>query len=90
MRVIPNLSNGSIDFTQSFSSVTSSYAMKYTACAASMGIQAVYDVRWNVTTTPWDKAEVVMVGARAGTSTSANSNPLLYADHEDSNEALFR
>lgn len=56
-------SSGSIDFTQTFSTVTSGYAMKYTVCGVSNGTQAVYDVRWNIKTLPSGKAEFVVVGA---------------------------
>jgi prepilin-type N-terminal cleavage/methylation domain-containing protein len=41
-------SNGAIDFTQSYSSITSHYAMRYVDCSASGGIQTTYEVRWNV------------------------------------------
>jgi Tfp pilus assembly protein PilV len=40
--------NGSIDFTQAYSSVTSNYAMQYVDCSTAGGIQTTYDVRWNV------------------------------------------
>jgi len=39
--------NGTIDWTQSYSSVPGGYAMRYIGCGAN-GSQAVYDVRWNV------------------------------------------
>jgi prepilin-type N-terminal cleavage/methylation domain-containing protein len=42
------LSNGTIDFTQSYTSLTTSgYAMRYVVCTTG-GSQATYDVRWNV------------------------------------------
>jgi type II secretory pathway pseudopilin PulG len=40
--------NGTIDFTQAYSSVTSNYAMQYVDCSTAGGIQTTYDVRWNV------------------------------------------
>jgi prepilin-type N-terminal cleavage/methylation domain-containing protein len=40
--------NGTIDFTQAFSSVTANYAMQYVDCSVAGGIQTTYDVRWNV------------------------------------------
>jgi prepilin-type N-terminal cleavage/methylation domain-containing protein len=40
--------NGTIDFTQAFSSVTTTYAMQYVDCSVAGGIQTTYDVRWNV------------------------------------------
>jgi Tfp pilus assembly protein PilV len=66
-----NLSGGNIDFTQSFSSIASGYAMKYTVCGASSGTQAVYDVRWNVQLVPSGKATLVAVGARLSNSGSS-------------------
>jgi len=69
-----NLSGGNIDFTQSFSSVTSGYAMQYAVCGPDP--KTVYDVRWNVQTVPSGNAVFVVVGARAGDS---NSNVQLYA-----------
>jgi len=69
---------GIIDFTQSFSSVTSGYAMQYTVCGVSNNTQAVYDVRWNVTTAPSGKANLVVVGARSGAGTT-NATAALYA-----------
>ncbi len=58
-------STGKIDFSQSYSSVTSGYAMKYTVCGISSGIQSTYDVRWNITLLPSGKEEYVVVGAEA-------------------------
>jgi prepilin-type N-terminal cleavage/methylation domain-containing protein len=64
--------SGKIDYTQGFSGVTTGYAMKYTACNTVNGTKAVYDVRWNITTAPSNKEELVVVGARfIGTSTDA-------------------
>lgn len=40
--------DGTIDFTQSFSSITSDYAMKYVDCSSAGGVRTTYDVRWNV------------------------------------------
>jgi prepilin-type N-terminal cleavage/methylation domain-containing protein len=40
--------DGTIDFTQSFSSITSNYAMRYVDCSTTGGIQTTYEVRWNV------------------------------------------
>jgi prepilin-type N-terminal cleavage/methylation domain-containing protein len=42
-------SDGSIDFTQSYSTLLSSnYGMRYVDCSASGGAQTIYEVRWNV------------------------------------------
>lgn len=71
-------SNGTIDFTQDVSTVAGGYAVSYTVCNASTGAQTLYDVRWNITTTPSGKEELVVVGAQlAGGSSSANAR--LYA-----------
>jgi Tfp pilus assembly protein PilV len=56
--------SGNIDFTQSFGSVASGYAMTYTVCGVSSGAQRVYDVRWNVQLLPSGRAEFVVVGAK--------------------------
>jgi Tfp pilus assembly protein PilV len=40
--------DGTIDFTQSYSDITSDYAMQYVDCSSAGGIQTTYDVRWNV------------------------------------------
>jgi Tfp pilus assembly protein PilV len=65
--------SGNIDFTQSFSSVPSGYAVKYTVCGATSGTQFVYDVRWNVTLLPSGKEELVVVGAQPAGSASADA-----------------
>lgn len=75
-------SDGDIDFTQSFSSVPSGYAMKYTACNLVNGTQAVYDVRWNIATTPSKKEELVVVGAQFYGSNSS-ADPQLFAPAVD-------
>jgi prepilin-type N-terminal cleavage/methylation domain-containing protein len=63
--------SGNVDFTQSFASVTSGYAMLYYACAASTGDRAaVYDVRWNIKTLTTDAKLVTVSARRNGTSTS--------------------
>ncbi|HKS66343.1 MAG TPA: prepilin-type N-terminal cleavage/methylation domain-containing protein [Candidatus Acidoferrales bacterium] len=64
-------STGKVDFSQSFSSVTSGYAIQYIACGMSSGIQTAYDIRWNIKQLPpgaggvASKEEYVVVGARA-------------------------
>lgn len=71
-----NLSGGNVDYTQSFASVPSGYAIEYTVCGVSNGTQSVYDVRWNVTTVPSGDADFVVVGARP---LGAGNNPLVFA-----------
>ncbi len=65
-------STGDIDFTQSYSSLTTAFpnnAMKYVACGVS-GQQSTYDVRWNVLTlTSYTKLITVsarQIGAQGG------------------------
>jgi len=42
-------SDGSIDFTQSYSTLlANNYAMQYVDCSTSGGTQTTYEVRWNV------------------------------------------
>ena len=42
-------SNGTIDFTQSYTAVPDNYKMQFVGCGAG-GRQLTFDVRWNVTT----------------------------------------
>jgi Tfp pilus assembly protein PilV len=58
-------STGNIDFTQSYGGVTANYAMKYTVCGITSGVQTVYDVRWNIKLLASGKEEYVVVGAQA-------------------------
>jgi Tfp pilus assembly protein PilV len=70
--------DGTIDFTQQFSTVPVGYGVQYTVCNTSTGAQTLYDVRWNITTTPSRKEELVVVGAQlSGGNSSANAR--LYA-----------
>jgi len=41
-------SDGTIDFTQSYSAIPLGYAMKYVDCSSAGGLQTIYEVRWNV------------------------------------------
>jgi hypothetical protein len=68
-------STGKIDFAQSYSSVTSGYAMKYTLCGINSRIQTTYEVRWNIKLLPSGKEEYVVVGAKA-LDTSGNAQVL--------------
>lgn len=65
-------SAGVVDYTQSFSSVTSGYAMRYTICGVSSGVRTTYDVRWNITTLASSKEEYVVVGAQFANASSRN------------------
>jgi Tfp pilus assembly protein FimT len=65
-------SSGIVDYTQSFSSVTSGYAMRYAICDTTNSRQYKYDVRWNIKSIPSSKEEYVVVAARfAGASTTS-------------------
>ena len=67
-------SSGTVDYTQSFSSVTSGYAMRYAVCDTTNSRQYKYDVRWNIKSIPSSKEEYVVVAARfAGTSTTSSA-----------------
>ena len=59
-------SNGYIDWTQTYASVPSNYAMKYVACGAG-GRQSTYDVRWDVITMSTYSRMVAISARTAGT-----------------------
>src|SRR5689334_22375452 len=40
-------SDGTIDFTQAYSSVPAGYKMTYVDCSTQGGLKTIYDVRWN-------------------------------------------
>jgi competence protein ComGC len=61
---------GTIDFTQTFASVTAGYAMKYTVCGVSNGAQFVYDMRWNIQLSASGNTEFVVVGVQPASSSS--------------------
>lgn len=54
---------GLIDWSQSFSNITTNYAMQYTDCDAN-GHQTVYDVRWNIITISTNETRLITVSAR--------------------------
>ena len=55
--------NGTIDFTQAYSAVTSNYAMQYVDCSTAGGIQTTYDVRWNVMAVSTNTTSVMITAA---------------------------
>jgi hypothetical protein len=55
-------SNGTVDWTQTYSSIPGNYAMQYVSCGAG-GKQVTYDVRWNVITIT-NYSRMVVVSAR--------------------------
>ncbi|HXW55835.1 MAG TPA: hypothetical protein VEJ67_08820 [Candidatus Cybelea sp.] len=70
-------SSHTIDFTQSYASVPTGYAMRYTVCGATTSTETVYDVRWNIKTLPSGNGEFLIVGAR--TINASTNEPDLYA-----------
>lgn len=59
-------SNGTIDYTQTYSAVTTGYKMQYTTCNSVTGVKSTYDVRWNITwTSSTGREELLVVGARS-------------------------
>ncbi|HWF13151.1 MAG TPA: prepilin-type N-terminal cleavage/methylation domain-containing protein [Candidatus Acidoferrales bacterium] len=59
-------SDGTIDFTQSYSTLLSSnYAMQYVDCSTAGGAQTTYEVRWNVMAVSSNSAtRLITSGAR--------------------------
>ncbi len=71
--------NGNIDFTQSYSTLTTNfpgYAMLFVTCGSSTASAAVYDVRWNVKTLNTYSVQVT-VSARQ-TAVTTNGTLLRY------------
>ena len=66
-------SNGSIDFTQSYSTLLSSnYAMQYVDCSTAGGTQTTYEVRWNVMNVSTNtSSRLITAGARVVPSTTS-------------------
>ena len=73
-------SSGNIDFVnQTFSGVPAGYAMKYTVCGTTSGINTVYDMRWNIKQVAANSAEeFVVVGVQPIISNSTK-NPAMWA-----------
>lgn len=71
---------GLIDWSQSFSSITSDYSMQYTDCDPN-GRQTVYDVRWNIITVRANETRLITVSARpiSGINTTAGGGGLRFA-----------
>ena len=57
---------GGIDQTQSYSTITSGYAMQYVDCGSPTngGVATTYDVRWNVMTVDASQTRLVTASAR--------------------------
>lgn len=69
---VNSLTYGGIDQTQAYNAITANYAMQYTDCDPN-GQQAVYEVRWNVTTITANAMRLITVSARQA---NLNSNQL--------------
>jgi hypothetical protein len=65
-------SDGTIDFTQAFSSVTANYAMQYVDCSTAGGVQTIYDVRWNVMSVSTNTSTRLITTAARPTSSNVN------------------
>lgn len=52
-----------IDFTQSYSNITSGFAMQYVDCDTN-GMQTTYDVRWNIVTVTANSTRLITVSAQ--------------------------
>ena len=66
------LSNGTIDFTQSYTSLTTSgYSMQYVVCATG-GTQMTYDVRWNVMSVSTSSSSRLITAAARAISSATN------------------
>ena len=66
-------SDGSVDFTQSYATLTANgYAMQYVDCSSAGGLQSTYDVRWNVMSVSTNtSSRLITTAARLmGSSTS--------------------
>lgn len=63
--------SGNIDYTKA---AVAGYSMKYKECGVTNGMQATYDVRWNINLLPSNDAELVVVGAQLTNATTAVSN----------------
>lgn len=56
---------GIVDWTQSYASVPTGYAMQYVACSTTNDTQVTYDVRWDViTTSQSENTKLVVISAR--------------------------
>lgn len=74
-------SDGSIDFTQSYSTLLgSNYAMKYVDCSTSGGGQTIYEVRWNVMAVSSNAAtRLITTGARVMPSDATKLGGRMFA-----------
>ena len=61
--------DGTIDFTQAYSSITADYAMKYVDCSTAGGFKTIYDIRWNVMSVSTNTTtRLITTAARPGSS----------------------
>jgi prepilin-type N-terminal cleavage/methylation domain-containing protein len=74
-------SDGTIDFTQSYSTLLSSnYAMQYVDCSTAGGTQTIYEVRWNVMAVSSNLAtRLITTGARVMPSDATKLGGRMFA-----------
>jgi hypothetical protein len=74
-------SDGSIDFTQDYSTLlANNYAMKYVDCSSSGGTQTTYEVRWNVMSVSNNTtSRLISSGARVAPSDATKLGGSLFA-----------
>ena len=74
-------SDGSIDFTQSYSTVSASnYAMQYVDCSSAGGTQTTYEIRWNVMNVSTNTStRMITVGARMVASSVSQLGGAMFA-----------
>ena len=71
--------SGSIDFTQTKSSVPAGYQMDYVACGSGAGQAAIYDVRWNITTITANTNLITVSARQTAAAAQGKSTPILFA-----------
>ena len=72
---------GGIDQTQSYSTITSGYAMQYVDCGSPTngGVPTTYDVRWNVMTVDANQTRLVTASARPLAASTARLGGRFFA-----------
>jgi type IV pilus modification protein PilV len=75
------LSDGTIDWTQAYSTLlTSNYAMQYVDCSTAGGTQTTYEVRWNVMSVSNNTtSRLITTGARVLPSNTAKLGGAVFA-----------
>lgn len=72
--------DGTIDFTQAYASITAGYAMKYVDCSGAGGLPITYEVRWNVMSVSANSSvRMITAAARPLASNSGQLGNLYFA-----------